>query len=123
LTATTKERNIIEIEPSDEIKELGIIRVYKGIDEEDDVLKLYVVRSDMPDRPFKCVFYDSDFKKTAKEIETVLRLSGFGEKNTKKFIVLLSKLLIKQEQERKQTRREQILNEHRPRRPGIRPRP
>ena len=103
-----------EFQLTNEIKELGISRVYTGFNGNANETLLFVERDDV-EKPLS-IKYDKRFKNVAKELEVILCNSGFDNKSAKKFIVHLSKVWIHTEQQKQQTQRDRILAEIRSRR-------
>lgn len=108
---------ITEFQLTNEIKELGISRVYTGFNGNDDETMLFVECNDV-EKPLSCK-YDKRFKNVARELEVILCNSGFDNKSAKKLIVLLSKVWIDTERQKQQTQRNKVLAEIRDRRSKV----
>lgn len=108
----TTAATIKELALSNEIKELDIeyIRIFS----EEDKRQIIIKRCDL-DSELRCE-YCKKGKDTAKSIQSTLVNSGFEDSKAKKFIAHFLKLLIKFEQEQKQTQRDHILGQIRERR-------
>jgi hypothetical protein len=87
------------------VRGLGISRVYTCGPDTNNETALHVERTGMESNPLKCTYDKSNFKNTAKELESVLITSGLDHKTTQKFIALLTKICIKMEQRRQKTQR------------------
>ena len=79
-----------------EIRQLGFSRVYTCFNSNREQL-LLVERTGIESNPLQCKYDKSNFKNTAKELESVLTISGVDHKTAKKFIALLAKLCIETE--------------------------
>jgi hypothetical protein len=108
----TTAATVKELALSNEIKELDIeyIRIFS----EEDKRQIIIKRCDL-DSELRCE-YCKKGKDTAKSIQSTLVNSGFEDRKAKKFIAHFLKLLIKFEQEQKQTQRDHILGQIRERR-------
>jgi len=98
---------------TDEIKELGFVRVYSRNFEngggEDS--HLFIEHNSLKS-PVECKWIRQSFKQTEKELKQSLTATSVLESRTiKKFIVLFSKLIINFEQENRMTHRQRIINE------------
>jgi hypothetical protein len=107
---------IIEFPLTDEIKELGITRIYTGIRDNTDERILLIECPGSEANPLQCIYDKAGFKKTAKELELVLINAGFDTRKIKKFIIHFSKILITIERQQQKTQRDHILEEIRNRR-------
>ncbi|MGH9986463.1 MAG: hypothetical protein ACRD8W_21180, partial [Nitrososphaeraceae archaeon] len=114
MTTTDSTSATTEFQLTNEIKELGISRVYTGFNGHGDETMLFVER-DGVEKPLS-IKYDKRFKNVAKELESILCNSGFDKKDAKKFVVHFSKVWIHTERQRQQTQRDRILQEIRERR-------
>ena len=107
---------IIEFPLTEEIKKLGISRVYTGVCDNTDEHILLIERTGLESNALQCMYDKSNFKKTAKELELALTAAGFDVRQAKKFNVLFSKILIDMERQQQKTQRDCILEEIRIRR-------
>ena len=98
-----------------EIKQLGFSRMYTCVNSSREQL-LLVERTGIESNPLQCKYDKSNFKNTAKELETVLTTSGLDHKTTRKFIALFVKILIEMERQNQKTQRDKVLEEIRKRR-------
>ena len=98
-----------------EIRQLGFSRVYTCFNSNREQL-LLVERTGIESNPLQCKYDKSNFKNTAKELESVLTISGVDHKTAKKFIALLAKLCIETERQQQKTQRDLVLEEIRNRR-------
>jgi hypothetical protein len=98
-----------------EIRQLGFSRVYACFNSNREHL-LLVERTGIESNPLQCKYDKSNFKNTAKELESVLTISGVDHKTAKKFIALLVKICIEMKRQRQKTQRDQVLEEIRKRR-------
>ena len=73
-------------------------------------------RTGIESNPLQCKYDKSNFKNTAKELESVLTISGVDHKTAKKFIALLVKICIEMERQQQKTQRDLVLEEIRNRR-------
>lgn len=104
-----------EFQLTNEIKELGIARVYTGFNGRGEGEILLFIQRDGVEKPLSCT-YHKRFKNVAKELESVLCNSGVDDKTAKKFIVLFGKVWFQTEKRQQQTQRDKILQEIRARR-------
>ena len=102
---------IIEFPLTNEIKELGISRVYTGIRDNTNEHLLLIECAGLASNSLQCTYDKASFKKTAKELELVLINAGFDVRKARKFNVLFSKILIAMERQQQKTQRDHILEE------------
>lgn len=115
-TSESYDNTIIEFHITDEIKELGISRVYTGFRNNTGECILLIECAGKESDPIQCNYDKSSFKKTAKELESVLTEAGLNVKVARKFVVLFSKIWIEVERQQQKTQRDYILEEIRSRR-------
>jgi DNA-binding transcriptional ArsR family regulator len=108
--------NITDFPLADEIKQLGISRIYTRVSDTNTESILFVELTGNENNPLQCRYNKNNFKNTTKELESVLTTSGLDHKTAKKFIILLTKLCIEMERQKQKTQRDQILEEIRKRR-------
>jgi hypothetical protein len=115
---SSQDKTITEFPLTNEIKQLGISRVYTNtcVSDTNNDTTLIVERVGMETKPIKCKYDKSNFKNTAKELEAALIASGLAHKTSKKFIALLVKICIEIERQQQKTQRDLILEEIRKRR-------
>lgn len=106
----------VEFPLTEEIKALGISRIYTGIRDNTNEHLLLIECMGVKSSPLQCIYDKASFKKTAKELELVLTNAGFDIRKAKKFNVLFSKILIGMERQQQKTQRDHILEEIRNRR-------
>jgi hypothetical protein len=115
---SSQDRTITEFPLTNEIKKLGISRVYTNtcVNDTNNDTTLFVERAGIEAKPIKCKYNKSNFKDTAKELEAALIASGLDHKTSKKFIALLAKICIEIERQQQKTQRDIVLEEIRKRR-------
>ena len=116
MTTESYDHSIEEFPLTEEIKELGISRVYLGFRDNTNECILSIERAGLESSPLQCRYDKSSFKKTAKEVELAITTEGFDIKRAKKFVVLFSKIWIDKERQQQKTQRDYILEEIRNRR-------
>ena len=107
---------ITEFPLTEEIKELGISRVYTGVRDNTNEPVLFVESTGLQNNSIQCTYDRCSIKKTAKELQSVLTEAGMDVKPARKFIVLFSKMWIDAERQNQKTERDCILEEIRKRR-------